>query len=226
VTPGKLPLLLTTKIVAPRVPPGLIDRPRLLRLVEQAQARQLILIRAPAGFGKTSLAIAWAQRLRQSGSRVAWLALDADDDEPARFLHYVVHALRRACNSVGVAALGLTSETFLVPSDTIVTTLINELAEIEDEVCLFLDDYHRITDRAIHDALCFFLSHAPSNFHLIVMTRSAPPLPLAALRAHNQLLEIDSGGLRFDLEETRNFLEHESTVALPTASVNTLHSAT
>jgi len=226
VTPGKLPLLLTTKIVAPRVPPGLIDRPRLLRLVEQAQARQLILIRAPAGFGKTSLAIAWAQRLRQSGSRVAWLALDADDDEPARFLHYVVHALRRACNSVGVAALGLTSETFLVPSDTIVTTLINELAEIEDEVCLFLDDYHRITDRAIHDALWFFLSHAPSNFHLIVMTRSAPPLPLAALRAQNQLLEIDSGGLRFDLEETRNFLEHESTVALPTASVNTLHSAT
>jgi LuxR family transcriptional regulator, maltose regulon positive regulatory protein len=225
-TPGKLPLLLTTKVVPPRMPPGLIDRPRLLALVEQAQRKQLILVRAPAGFGKSSLAIVWAEKLRQLGSRVAWLALDADDDEPARFLHYVVHSLRRACNSVGVAALGLTSETFLVPSETIVTTLINELAEIEDDVYLFLDDYHRIADRAIHDALWFFLSHAPSHFHLVILSRSAPPLPLAALRAQNQLLEIGSEGLRFDLDETREFLQHECTAALPPSGYKMLHNAT
>jgi LuxR family transcriptional regulator, maltose regulon positive regulatory protein len=223
---GKLPLLLTTKVVAPRMPPGLIDRPRLLPLVEQAQCKQLILIRAPAGFGKSSLAIAWAERLRHCGSRVAWLALDAEDDEPARFLHYLVHSLRRACNSLGVAALGLTSETFLVPSETIVTTLINELAEIEDDVYLFLEDYHRISDRAIHDALWFLMSHAPSHFHLAILTRSAPPLPLAALRAQNQLLEIDSEQLRFDLEETRAFLQHECTAALPPSGYKALHSAT
>src|SRR6266849_7372564 len=99
-TRGKLSLLLATKILTPRIPPGLIDRPRLLGLVAQAQAKQLIVIKAPAGFGKTSLAVAWTERLRQSGNRVAWLALEVDDDEPARFLHYVAHALRRACNSV------------------------------------------------------------------------------------------------------------------------------
>ena len=225
-TPGKLPLLLTTKIAVPRVPLGLIDRPRLFRLVEEAQAKQFVVIKAPAGFGKTSLAIAWADRLRQSASRVAWLALDADDDEPARFLHYVVHALRRACNRLGVAALGLTSETFLVPSHTIVTTLINELAEIEDEIYLFLDDYHRITHPAIHDAVSFFLTHSPSHFHLVVITRSVPPLPLARLLAQNQLLEIDSAGLRFDLEETRHFLEHERTGALTASGVKALHGAT
>src|SRR6185437_6135879 len=110
-------------------------------------------------------AVAWAHQLRQSGSRVAWLGLDVDDDEPTRFLYYLVQALRRVCNTVGVAPLDLTTETLLIPSDTIVTMLINELAEIEDEVYLFLDDHHRITHSAIHDSVLFLLSHAPSNFH-------------------------------------------------------------
>jgi len=225
-TASKLPLLLTTKIVVPRVPPGLINRQRLLKLMEQSEGRQLILISAPAGFGKSSLGIAWAHRLRQHGCRVAWLALDADDDEPTRFLHYLVQALRRVCNTVGVSALDLTVEPLLIPADTIVTMLINELAEIEDDVYLFLDDLQRIAHSGIHDALWFLLSHAPSNFHLVVMTRSAPPLPLASLRAQNQLLEIDSMGLRFDLDETRQFLEHERTGGLPASSIRSLHSAT
>jgi LuxR family maltose regulon positive regulatory protein len=223
---GKLPLLLTTKIVVPRVPRGLIDRPRLFELFEVAPSRQLILIKGPAGFGKTSLAIAWAERLRKAGSQVAWLALDADDDEPARFLYYIVHALRRACNSVGVAALGLTSETFLVPLPTIVTTLLNELAELEDEIYLFLDDYHCITHPAIHEAMSFFLANAPSNFHLVVVARSDPPLTLVRMRAQNRLLEIDSASLRFDLEETRHFIENELAVGVSPSDLKALQSTT
>lgn len=223
---GKLPLLLTTKIVAPRVPPGLIDRPRLIELFEDAHCKRLIVIKAPAGFGKTSLAITWAERLRKEGNQVAWLALDADDDEPARFLYYVVHALRRACNSVGVAALGLTSETFLVPLPTIITTLLNELAELEDGIYLFLDDYHRITHPAIHEAMSFFLAYAPSHFHIVIATRSDPPLSLAKLRAQNELLEIDSANLRFDLEETRHFIENELTIAVSPSDLKALQSTT
>jgi ATP/maltotriose-dependent transcriptional regulator MalT len=223
---GKLPLLLTTKIVAPRVPPGLIDRPRLIEFFENAQCKRLIVIKAPAGFGKTSLAITWAEQLRKEGNQIAWLALDADDDEPARFLYYAVHALRRACNSVGVAALGLTSETFLVPLPTIITTLLNELAELEDGIYLFLDDYHRITHPAIHEAMSFFLAYAPSHFHLVVATRSDPPLSLAKLRAQNELLEIDSASLRFDLEETRHFIENELTIAVRPSDLKALQSTT
>lgn len=223
---GKLPRVLTTKIVVPRVPPGLIDRPRFIESFEDAQSKRLTVIKAPAGFGKTSLAITWAERLRKEGNQVAWLALDADDDEPARFLYYTVHALRRACNGVGVAALGLTSEVSLVPWRTVISLLLNEFAELEDEIYLFLDDYHCITHDAIHEAMSFFLAYAPSNFHLVVATRSDPPLSLAKLRAQNELLEIDSACLRFDQEETRHFIESELCIATPATDLKTLQRTT
>src|ERR1700692_3657300 len=156
----KLPLLLATKVLPPRLPAGLIDRPRLLDLVGLAQTRRLIVIKAPAGFGKTSLALTWLARWRASGARIAWLSLDADDDEPARFLYHLAQALRHACSSVGASALGLMVETSLVPAQAVVSTLINELAEIEDDVYLFLDDYHLINLPAIHDAMSFLLTHA------------------------------------------------------------------
>ncbi|AQV96702.1 LuxR family transcriptional regulator [Cupriavidus necator] len=222
----KLPLLLATKLMPPRLPAGLIDRPRLLDLMESATARRLSVLKAPAGFGKTSLATAWLARLRAGGTRTAWLSLDGADDEPARFLHHLAKALRQACSDVGASAIGLTAETSLVPAQTVVATLINELAEVDDEVCLFLDDYHLISLPAIHDAVAFMLAHAPSNFHLIIGTRSDPPLPLARLRAQNELLEIEASMLRFSLDETQRFLEHECAGKLPEPDISTLHAAT
>jgi len=222
----KLPLLLATKVLPPRLPAGLIDRPRLLDLVGLAQTRRLIVIKAPAGFGKTSLALTWLARLRASGARIAWLSLDADDDEPARFLYHLAQALRHACSSVGASALGLMVETSLVPAQAVVSTLINELAEIEDDVYLFLDDYHLINLPAIHDAMSFLLTHAPSNFHVVVGTRADPALPLARLRAQNELLEIDASALRFNFDETQRFLEHECAGKLMYAGVKTLHATT
>jgi LuxR family maltose regulon positive regulatory protein len=208
---GKQPQLLATKILPPRSAAGLIDRPRLLGLTAQLEEKQLVVIKAAAGFGKTSLALAWADELRQSGNSVAWFALDPDDNEPTRFLFYVAHALRRACDGLGEAAICQISEFFfLVPVNTIVATLINELADSEDEIYLFLDDYHWITHPEIHDALSFLLQHAPTQFHLVLTARTEPPLPLARLRAQNRLLEIDLAALRFDLDETRRFLEHEN----------------
>jgi LuxR family maltose regulon positive regulatory protein len=172
------------------------------------------------------LAVAWANRLGRNGHSVAWFSIDADDDEPTRFLFYMSHALQRSCDGVGSAAIDLILETSLISPHAIISTLINELAEIDEEVCLFLEDYHWVSDPAIHDAVAFFLKHAPSHFHLVLVTRTEPPLSLAGLRAQNQLLEVDASASRFDRDETRKFLEHESLGPLDPTEVKLLHEKT
>jgi len=214
--------LLATKILPPQCAPGLIDRPRLLDLIAQVQAKQVAVIQAGPGFGKTSLAIAWAERLQKSGKSIAWLTLDADDDEPTRFLFYVSHALRRASDGVGESAIGLISDVALVPFNTIVSTWINDLADIDDDIYLFLDDYHWISDTEIRDSVSYLLRYAPTQFHLVLTATGEHSLPLARLRAHNQLLEIDTAALRFDAEESRQFLEQENIGGLEPSEVRLL----
>src|SRR5260370_27758278 len=111
--------LLVTKLLPPRLPAGLIERPRLIELAAHAENKRLTVIKAPAGFGKTSLALSWLNRLRASGARVAWFSIDTDDDEPARFLHHVAQALRYACSNVGASAIGLMAQASLVPSPSL-----------------------------------------------------------------------------------------------------------
>jgi LuxR family maltose regulon positive regulatory protein len=216
---------LATKIVAPRSP-GLIDRPRLLAMASQIPDKRLALIKAPAGFGKTSLAVGWSERFGQRGGSAAWLTIDSDDDEPSRFLSYVTRAIRRTVPEVGTGALDLIRETFLINSEAIVSSLINDLADVDDEVCLFLEDYHWVTNPGIHDAVTFLLKHAPAQVHVVITTRTEPPLPLALLRANNELLEVDASALRFDLQETHEFLEHGKPGSLAPADVKLLHSQT
>jgi LuxR family maltose regulon positive regulatory protein len=218
--------LLATKIVPPHCAPGLINRPRLLDLLELVQTKQVAVITAGPGFGKTSLTLAWAERLREIGNSVAWLTLDDDDDEPTRFFFYMSHALRRAIDGVGDAAIGLISDISLPPFNAIVSTLINDLADIDDDVYLFLDDYHRITDHEIHNAIAYLLRYAPTQFHLVLTTSRGVSLPLGRLRAHNQLLEVDTEALRFDVEETHRFLEQENIVGLDPSDVRLLHAKT
>ncbi len=218
--------LLVTKLLPPRLPAGLIERPRLIELAAHAESKRLTVIKAPAGFGKTSLALAWLNRLRASGAHVAWLSIDTDDDEPARFLHHLAHALRHACSNVGASAIGLTAQASLVPSQSIVATLINELVEVDDEVYLFLDDYHLISLPVIHEVVAFFIEHVPSHVHLVVCTRVDSTLPLARLRARNELLEIDASTLRFNFEETECFIERECPGKLGAATVKSLFAST
>jgi LuxR family transcriptional regulator, maltose regulon positive regulatory protein len=201
--------LLATKILVPSPGSALIDRPRLLRLLDTALTKQVTVIKAPGGFGKSTLAAAWAAQLRSDGNLVAWLRLEADDDQSARFLFYLGHALRRACHDVGKAVTDLVTETSLIRAQTVVSTLVNELVELEDDLFLFLDDYHCISNPAIHEGMAYLLKHAPVQFHLVLGTRLDPPLPIALLRAQNQLVEIDATTLRFDVEETRRFLNRE-----------------
>ncbi|MFP3553078.1 LuxR C-terminal-related transcriptional regulator [Paraburkholderia sp. SIMBA_049] len=226
-TPANGPhVFLSTKVVPPRLPADLIDRPRLVSLAERAEAKRLTVIKAPAGFGKTSLALIWLERLRANGTRVAWLSLDAEDDEPARFLNYLAHALRHACPDVGATAISLTTDAAFVPSHAVVSTLINELAEVDDEVVLVLDDYHLLTLPAVHDAMSFFIEKAPSHVHVVLCSRTDPQLPLARLRAGDDLLEIDVSALRFDFDETTHFVEHALPGMLNTSRIETLFAST
>ncbi|WP_321800437.1 LuxR C-terminal-related transcriptional regulator [Caballeronia sp. J97] len=226
IEPVRPTLLLATKLVPPRLPAGLIDRPRLADLAAQAGDKRLTVIKAPAGFGKTSLALAWLERLRGNGALVAWISIDADDDEPARFLHHLAQALRQTCGDIGASAIGLTAEASLVPAQSIVATLINELVDVEDELYLFLDDYHLIGLPVVREIVAFFIEHAPSHVHVVVCTRSGDSLPLARLRARNELLEIDASTLRFDFDETRAFVERECPGKLDAASVRSLFAST
>lgn len=217
---------LATKTQLPRRPPGLIERPRLLAELSLAATRRLAIIKGAAGFGKTSLALAWAEQLRAQGHEVAWLSLDAEDDEPTQFLFYVAHVLRAACDGLGKPALDLIEEITLIRPHSIVRALINSLAELEGDVFLFLDDYHLLTHAGIHESVAYLLRHAPSNLHLVLTTRTEPELPLGRWRAQNQLLEIDSAALRFDLDETRHFLEQELPALFGQAETRLLHAKT
>ncbi len=202
---GQLPFL-ATKILPARFG-GLVARPRLVAILSELPAKRLAVIKAPAGFGKTSLAATWADKLEQSGNCVGWLTIDSDDDEATRFLFYVSQALHHACPDVGAGAIGLILENNLIDPTAILSSLINDLAEIEDDVYLFLEDYHWLSASRIHQTVAYFLKHAPSHCHVMLTTRTEPPLPLATLRAQNQLIEIDSVALRFDMQETQAFLD-------------------
>ena len=221
-----LHLFLATKIVPPRLPVDLIIRPRLAGLAERALSKRLTVIKAPAGFGKTSLAVIWFDRMRANGAQVAWLSLDAEDDDPARFLNYLAHALRHACGNVGATAISLTADAAFVPPHAVVSTLINELVEVDDEVVLFLDDYHLVSLPAVHDAMSFFIEKAPPHVHVVLCSRTDPSLPLARLRAGDDLLEIDASALRFDFDETRRFVEHALPGTLNASHIETLFAST
>ena len=220
------PLFLATKVFPPRLPAGLIDRPRLVALAGKAEYKRLTVIKAPAGFGKTSLVLTWLNGLNASGAYVAWLSLDTEDDEPARFFHHLAQAFCNAGAGVGASALSLTTEASLVPARSVVSTLINELIEVDDEVYLFVDDYHLISLPAIHDAMSYFIVNAPSSVHVVVCTRTDPPLPLANLRARNELLEIDASTLRFNFDETQSFVERECPGGVRAASIKSLFANT
>jgi LuxR family transcriptional regulator, maltose regulon positive regulatory protein len=213
-TAGEGPQLLTTKVRPPRSPPGLIDRPRLLQFIDQAQTKRLTVVRGGAGFGKTSLLLAFANRLGESDHMVAWLSLDPDDNDAARFLRYVAQALQRAGVSCA-AVFRLISDMSLVAPATIVASLVNELAETDEDIFLMIDDYHTVGGGEVQAIMAYLLRYAPSQLHFVLATRIEPALPLAALRAQNQLLEIDADALRFDADETRRVLEHERIAVVP-----------
>ena len=157
---------------------------------------------------------------------MAWLSVDDDDNEPSAFAYHISKTLHRAAPSLGQSAIDLLSETKLIESRNVVSAAINAIAESDDEVYLFLDDYHAISDSRSHDLTAFLLRYAPSNFHLVIMTRTAPSLPTSKLRLADEVAELDVESLRFSLEETIQFLSAEQAPRLGSADISRLHAAT
>jgi LuxR family transcriptional regulator, maltose regulon positive regulatory protein len=193
-------VLLATKLHVPRPRQGFVSRPRLVEALERGLARRLILMCAPAGCGKTVLLADWAQR---GGRPVAWLSLDAADNDPARFWRHAVAALDRVRPGIGERAGPLLGPPAPPSFEGLVTALINELADqpSEDEVLLVLDDYHLIGAEQVHTPMNFLLEHLPPGAHLVLASRADPPLPLARLRGRGQLAELRTDELRFTAEE-------------------------
>jgi LuxR family maltose regulon positive regulatory protein len=224
-SPG-LPQLALTKTVPPAANRVRVERRRLLDLLQASAARRLILLKAPAGYGKTSIAVDWCEKLRSSKAVVAWLNVDQDDNEPSTFAYEIAKTLHRAAPELAQSAIDLLAETKLIAPRSVVSAAINAVAESDDEVYLFLDDYHAITDGRLHELTAFLLRFAPSNFHLVIMSRTEPPLPISRLRLTEEVAEIDVTSLRFTLEETCQFLSAEQVPQLTPADLSKLHEAT
>ncbi len=217
--------LLATKLCIPPTVSALIPRPHLLEKLNEGLRLSLrvTLVSAPAGYGKTTLLSDWAHHCQQA---VAWLALDEDDSDPARFLAYLVTALRQ----IGVVAedTGLTRLATLQPfsAQAVLLILIHEIETAGRVFVLVLDDYHLIQASPVHDALTYLLDHQPPQMHLVIASRADPPLPLARLRGRGQLVELRQSDLRFTPDETIAFLNQVMGLRLEAGDVTVLASRT
>ena len=217
------PDLLVTKFTVPPVRSMLLQRSHLLTVIDHSRSFPLTLLSASAGFGKTTLLSAWAS---QSTSQVAWLTLDEQDNDPARFWAYVIAALRYSGSPVGEAMLALLHSPQPSLLTSVLTSLINELAALEQETALILDDYHMINEQSIHESLQFLLDHLPACLHLLLASRVDPPLALSRLRARGQVIEIRDTDLRLSDEEAARFLTQVMGLALSEEDIARLETRT
>ena len=212
----------------PRPRPDLVPRPRLAERLDEGLARGLMLVCAPAGYGKTVLLADWARRGPQP---VAWLSLDVGDNDPARFWRHGVAALDRGRPGLAERVGPLLGPPAPASYEGLVTALINELAagSDADQALLVLDDYHLIDSEAVHTSLGFLLEHRPPGLHLVLASRSDPPLALARLRGRGQLTELRAADLRFTADEAATLLRQGAAVsdaALPETAVAALAART
>jgi LuxR family maltose regulon positive regulatory protein len=216
--------LLTTKFHVPTLRPNLVARPHLLQRLHAALHHKLTLISAPAGFGKTTLITQW---LHSADRPFTWLSLDEGDNDPSRFAAYLIAALQEIDDRIGQGVKSQPGTPELRPRvEPLTTALINDIALASVPFVLVLDDYHAIHLQWIHRVLEFLLTHAPPQMHLVLGTRSDPPLPLPLLRARGQITEIRASDLRFTAGEAAAFLNQELGLTLDAGHVDALEART
>lgn len=216
--------LLTTSLHIPRLPEGLISRSVLLDRMRQALSFPLTLILAPAGFGKTILLSQWISFSKSLQDRVGWISME-DDGDARQFWTYIVAALDEIQPGIG-RSVRASLEISQPPIHAVLRVLLNGLSASAKDFVLILDDYHHVDDPAVHDTLSFFIDHLPPNFHLIVASRSQPPLPLARWRAKNRLYELRENDLRFTEEEVAVFLNEMKRLNLSPEEITALATRT
>jgi LuxR family transcriptional regulator, maltose regulon positive regulatory protein len=195
--------ILAMKLYIPRLRPNVVSRPRLLERLNEGLHRKLSLISAPAGFGKTTLVSEWLAGCERAA---AWLSLDEGENDPIRFLTYLVAALQTIAANIGEGVSGVLQSPQPQPPEAMLMALINDLTTIQDQFVLVLDDYHVIDAKPIDQALTYLVEHLPPHMHLVITTREDPHLPLARLRARGHLTEVRTADLRFTPSEAAAFL--------------------
>jgi LuxR family maltose regulon positive regulatory protein len=211
--------LLVTKLYIPRLDTELLVRPHLMERLKQAADQPLVVISAPAGWGKTTLVAEW---VRQAGHPVGWVSLDEGDNDLARFWLHLIAALQQIQPGVGEAALSWFYAREAPPIEVRLEMLINDLALTDEAFLLVLDDYHLIHSQVIHDSLTFLIENLPPNVHLILTSRSDLPFSRARWRTRRRLVELDSQDLRFSPEECAHFLHRGMGLDLTPEQIATL----
>jgi LuxR family transcriptional regulator, maltose regulon positive regulatory protein len=216
--------LLMSKLQVPRLRTRLVTRSHLTQRLQQGMEQAVTLVSAPAGFGKTTLLAQW---IAERGLPVAYLSLEPEDNDPVRFLSYVIGALQTVDARLGATGLALLRTPQPPPPENVMALLSNDLMRsTTGEFALVLDDYHVITAEPIHRALTSLVEHLPPQMHLLIATRADPPLPLARLRARGQLTELRAAELRFRAAEAGAFLEEVMGLHLTPEDVATLQTRT
>jgi len=197
-------LFLVHKLQIPPQPHHTVHRTRLIEPLERGLPYyKLLLLTAPAGYGKTTLLAQWA---RASSYPIAWLSLGEEDNDLVRFFRSLLSAWQEAQPGVRETPLGLLLGGMAPDRDAVLSAFLNVAAGIADHTVFVLDDYHLLADPTIHEALAFLLDHVPPTLHFVLAVRAMPPLPLARYRVHQELLEVRAEDLRFEPEETAEFL--------------------
>ena len=244
-SPGQLVAaspLLETKLYIPRWRPGLVSRPRLIERLDQGVERKLTLVSAPAGFGKSTMLAEWVAATPPRERPAAWVSLDQGDNDPAFFWAYFIAALQTVRPGVGENALSLLRSPQPPPIEVLLGTLLNEITAISHDpstdspiesgpstgrgFVLVLDDYHLIDAQPVHSAIAFLLDHLPPQMHLVIASRSDPPLPLARLRGRGESTEVRAADLRFTPDEAAAFLNDVMALDLSADDVAALETRT
>jgi len=227
--------ILITKLYIPPTRAELVQRPELIERLMDGLDKKLTLISAPAGFGKTTLVSHWVENFRNNSEivnqpiKVAWLSLDEDDNDPVRFLTYFITALNQIDEikpDLGRGALSMLQSPQSPPPNTVLVSLINDLAAIPEKMVFVFDDYHLIEEKSIHQALAFLLENLPPQLHLVIATRQDPPLPLGRLRARDQMTELRAADLRFTSSEAADFLNQVMGLNLSSEDIAELETRT
>ncbi len=216
--------LLATKLHVPRPRTHLVPRSHLIERLQRGAERALTLVSAPAGFGKTTLLAQW---FMESGMPVAWLSLEPEDNDPTRFLSYLIAALQTLDAQIGITALTMLHAPQPPSPETVLAVLTNDLVDCDaGDFAFVLDDYHVITGESIQRGMAYLVEHLPPQLHLILATRADPPLPLARLRAQGQLSEVRTAQLRFGAAEASAFLQAVMGLDLEASAIATLERRT
>ncbi len=216
--------LLTTKLFIPPMPPRTVRRNELLDLLESGLSleKRLVLVCAPAGYGKTTLICDWLRDM----PNICWYSLEESDNEVGLFLSYLIAALQKAFPEIGEQAQGLLQAPQPPAPQVVLSSLLNDLSQCSAQIVLVLDDYQVIHTPSIHEGIAFLLDHLPTNVHIVITSRSDPALPLHRYRSRGQMIEIRAEHLRFSTQEVSGFMRDIAGIPLAQAEIAILENRT